>query len=75
MERTKTISKIYWDDEIIGVTDTGDIVLKPRVRRQPKRSFDLEANEDEAQYWNYWVGYRDKSEKIQRQRDEENDWG
>lgn len=32
--REKTISKHYWDDEIIGVEPNGDIHLAPGVHRQ-----------------------------------------
>lgn len=75
MERLKTKSRIYFDDEILGIMDNGDIVLKPGVRRQPKRSSDFETKTEEANYWNYWVHYRDKAERRQSLIEEENDWG
>lgn len=75
IKRLKTKSKRYYDDEIIAILPNGDIVLKPGVRRQPKRSFDLEANEEAAQYWNYWVYHRDRVDRIKKNIEEENDWG
>lgn len=73
--RKKTKSKNYFDDEIIGIMDNGDIVLKPGVKRQPKRASDFEPKSEESQYWNYWVYYRDKTDKRQGLIEEENDWG
>lgn len=73
MERKKTISKHYFDDEIKGVMDDGTIVLKQGVRRTPKINFSTESEDNFISY-NYWVAYRDKVDKIKRINEEDNEW-
>jgi len=46
MSRSKTISKHYYDDEIIGRLPNGDLLLKIGVRRKYYDSFDEDLTSD-----------------------------
>jgi hypothetical protein len=46
MSRKKTISKVFYDDEIIGRLPDGDLILKPGVRRKYYDSFDGDLTAD-----------------------------
>lgn len=73
MERQKTKSKEYYDDEIIAVLQDGSIYLKPGVIRQPKYRFSTE-HEESASHFNTWVYHRDRTDRIKKQIEEDNDW-
>lgn len=73
MERLKTKSKIYFDDEIEFVYPDGTIHLKMGVMRHPKLSFST-ITEDNISYYNNFASYRDKIEKYKKIKEEDDDW-
>lgn len=73
MDRLKTKSKHFYDDEILGVMENGDIVLKQGVIRIPKYRFNVDSSSEES-YYNSISYTRDKADKIRRSIDEESNW-
>ena len=68
-ERQKTISKNFYDDEIIGKLDNGDLVLKMGVKRL-KYDDDIDPDTLES-HINYTAL---SAERMQKRRDRETDW-
>lgn len=55
MERLKTISKNYYDDEIIGRLDNGDLYLQMGVKRKSYDKSDNDLSSDKDSQINYFL--------------------
>ena len=79
MERVKTLSKNFYDDEIISLLPNGDIYLKIGVRRNPIPSKEIEQS-IESDYINYDIIRSDKFKQLhdlllgEDRSDEIDDW-
>lgn len=58
MGRLKTMSKWFYDDEILGVMNNGDIVLKQGVKRKNYSKSDFEI--DKTEHINFAALYHDR---------------
>lgn len=58
MKRLKTISKHFFNDEILGVMSNGDILLKMGVKRKNYSKSDFEV--DKTEHINFSALYHDK---------------
>jgi hypothetical protein len=71
MKRTRTISKVFYDDEIIGRLPDGDLILKPGVKRKSYDTFDGDLTSDTHINYDVIKSKRDK-EVLEKHYGEDN---
>ena len=70
MTRTKTVSKVYYDDEIRGVFPDGSLYLKDGVKRNPLMSLS-KSTEEVDEHINYALRNEDFIRKVKAMEQDE----